>query len=180
MIDPNVWSNLEGASAQGAWSRVKRRVPAQTTLDLFLAVAKPSNERMLLMLVEEASVRGFEELPVSKGVAVRIVRPGEDGREASLEIALRDHRAEDIFTALVGDIVETACGASDERTAVEAVVERLSRWQRFLELTGPDGLSSERQRGLYGELWLTREHLLGVVSPTAAIRSLERPGGSIT
>ena len=166
MSYPEVWAELRNAVAAGAWARVKRRVDKSTPLDLFLAVAKPSNERMLLMAVHEASLDGLDGLPASKGVEARIVRPGEDGADASLEIVLRDDRAEDIFTALAIDIVDAACLAQNERMAVAAVVDRLERWQRFLEVAGPEGLSGERQRGLYGELCFLRNHLLPLIGVT--------------
>ena len=170
----DVWGELEALATPGTTGRFKRRVRPESPLDLFIGVAKPANQRLMMMLASEESVAGIEKLPNSQGVEARLVRPGEDGRDVTLELALTDPRFADIFSVLVLDIVDTSAGISEERAAVSEVVERLRRWQRFLEEGGLQGLSPERQRGLFAELWVLRE-LIGTLDASAVVQAWTGP-----
>jgi hypothetical protein len=170
-----IWEELERVTPPGSSGRVKRRIKPETKCDLFLAIAKPSNHRMVLMPVAAESLVGVEELPTSRGVEARIARPGDDGHEAAVEIVLTDPNFVDVFTALATDIAGSVTIEADEPEAVRALVGRLGRWQRFLEESGPGGLNAERQRGLFGELWLLRQYLLSIISPIQAVRSWTGP-----
>lgn len=169
------WASLERVDGSGREGRFKRRIKPESKLDLFIAVSKPTNQRMLLMLVSEASLDGLGELPPSHGVEARVVRPGEDGRDAAIELVLTDERYEDIFDALVENIASAVVEEEDERDAVSALVTRLRRWQRFLEEAGLRGLSPEQQRGLYAELWVLRTYLIDALGEAAAISGWTGP-----
>lgn len=169
-----VWEELEALAAPGRVGRFKRRVHPESSVDLFVGVAKPANQRLLMMLASEASVTDVENLPSSQGVEARIVRPGEDGRDATLELALTDPRFTDIFSALAADVIDVVASIADERAAISEFVDRLRRWQRFLEETGFQGLSPERQRGLFAELWITR-NLLDHLEPALVIHAWTGP-----
>ncbi len=169
-----LWDELEALTAPGAVGRFKRRVHPESSLDLFVGVAKPANQRMLMMLASEASLADIEKLPCSQGVEARIVRPGEDGRDATLELALTDPRFTDIFSALAADVIDATTSLADEQAAVSEFVNRLRRWQRFLEESGLRGLSPERQRGLFAEMWITRD-LLDHLEPSVVVNAWTGP-----
>lgn len=170
-----VWEELERVTPPGESGRFKRRIRPEANCDLFLALAKPANLRMVVMPVQTSSLEGIDELPTSRGVEARIARPGEDGADASVELVLTDPRSADIFTALATDIAGAVAAESSEPEAVAALVGRLARWQRFLEEAGPEGLTPERQRGLYAELWLLRNYLLDTVGPASAVQAWTGP-----
>lgn len=170
-----IWEELERVTPPSAGGRIKRRIKPEANCNLFIAVAKPSNVRMVLMLVEAGSLRNVQELPAARGVETRIVLPEEDGADAALELLLADARSADIFTALAVDIADAVAAEADERHAVAALVRRLRRWQRFLEETSSEGLDAERQRGLYAELWLLRNHLVDAVGPAVAVHAWVGP-----
>lgn len=165
----DIWTELERVTPPGATGRVKRRIEPEARCDLFVAVMKPSNVRMLLMRVADASLAGLDDLPSGSGVETRLVRPGEGGSDAALELVLTDARFADVFTALATDIAHAVAAAVDETAGVAALVGRLRRWQRFLEESGPSGLEPIAQRGLYAELWLMRNHLVADLGSTATI-----------
>ena len=89
-----IWEELEHVTPPGERGRVKRRIRPEAKCDLFLAIAKPSNHRVVLMLVGEESLSGVDELPTARGVEARIDRPGEDGADAALELVLTDPELE--------------------------------------------------------------------------------------
>jgi hypothetical protein len=168
------WLELETLAPTGSAGRFKRRIHPDSTLDIFVGVAKPSNQRLLMLLVSDQSLMGVEALLSAEGLESRIVRPGEDGRDATLELALVDPRYTDIFAALAEDIVRAIVRSADEVVAVREFVTRLQRWQRFLEEAGLRGLSEERQRGLYAELWVMRD-IMADIAPSLVLSSWTGP-----
>jgi hypothetical protein len=169
-----IWEELEILMPPPSVGRFKRRVRPESALDLFAGVAKPANQRLLMMLASEPSLADVEGLPSSLGVEARIIRPGEDGRDATIELVLTDPRFADIFGVLAADIIDSIAPINEERRAVGEFVDRLRRWQRFLEESGLQGLSPERQRGLFAELWLAR-NLLDHLEPLAVVQAWTGP-----
>lgn len=171
-----VWSELEGGGAPNSFGYVQRRLFPESGIDLFLAVKKPANTRMLVLFVDRSAIRDIPELPAGRGVATRIQRSSSEGREVAVEIALTDPRYSDVFDALVIDV---ASAAADDLAvpAVEKVLGRLRRWQRFLE-AHLEGLGPEGQRGLFAELWFLRNLLLDVVGENVAVGSWTGPAAA--
>lgn len=162
-----IWRELEAERAQGA-GRLVRRIHPESAVDLFLAVTKPSNRRMMALAVAASAVEELDDLPGGQGIQTRIEHPAGDPR-AQLQLVLMDPMSEDIFGALASDMAGAVAPVMADEEAVAAWVARLRRWQRMLAALSPDGLSGERQRGLYAELWMLRSHLLPAMDPEVAI-----------
>jgi hypothetical protein len=168
-----IWTELEDVAGAGE-GEVIRRIHPEAAIDLFLAVAKPLNQRMIMLAVESAAIEDVPELPSGKGITSQ-VRPLPEGSRAAVELLLVDRSSRDIFTVLAADMARAVIGAKDSREAVGAWVARLRRWQRLLAHLSPTGLSPERQRALYAELWLLREHLVDALGPEAAVHAWTGP-----
>ena len=159
----DIWADLE---AEGAMEgRFRRRIHEESVADLYLAVDKPSNTRALLIDVDLTGVE-LGELPSGRGIDLRRV-PTASGGEA-LELILSQPSFADLFDALVIDVARVAAGGVDKADVAARVAARVRRWQIFLRETR-DGLSPERQRGLFGELFFLRRVLLGQVPAVAAV-----------
>lgn len=158
----DIWADLE---AEGATvGRFRRRIHEESVADLYLAVDKPSNTRALLIDVDLTGVE-LGELPSGRGIDLRRV-PTASGGEA-LELVLSQPSFADLFNALVIDVAGAAAGGVDRADVAARVAARVRRWQTFLRETR-DGLSPERQRGLFGELFFLRRVLMGQVPAAAA------------
>jgi len=169
----SLWNDLEADGESGA-GHVVRRIHPESKVDLFLAVAKPSNRRMLTLSVDADIADALDELPAGHGIATRAHQVG-DLQRAQLELVLMDPSCGDIFSALVEDVAGAVAPAADDRAAVSMWIARLRRWQRLLASLSPEGLSGERQRGLYAELWVLRHHLIEAVGPEASVRAWTGP-----
>lgn len=58
------------------------------------------------------------------------------------------------------NLCQLLTGCEDEKLIAQQFLVRLMEWQQFFENNGPEGLSEEGQRGLYGELYFLQKHLL--------------------
>lgn len=170
------WSELEQRLPSGAHGRQQQRIYPDSSIDMFLAALAPGPRRSLLLEVDSAVVDEIDELPAARGVSVVLLRGEPDGR-STLELQLDEPGADDVFAALVTDVARSTAPAASDREAVRLFLGRFGRWMRLLQRE-PQGLSAERQRGLYAELWFIRERLGGAVGLAEAIQAWQGPSGA--
>lgn len=162
-----VWHELEQEPASRTDGWVQRRVLPRSSLDVFLALDRPENRRMLRIRVAEASVPADAVVPSSKGVEAIVLNDAEDGGRRSIVLSALDVKYHEVFTSLCADLIGVLEEhAWNEPAAVRAFLGRLVRWQQFLERVGASALSADGQLGLYAELWLLyQDFLAGPVGP---------------
>lgn len=168
-----IWKHLEAdVGHKGASGILKRRVMSESPCDIFLAVEKPQNTRLMLVRVSAVALTDAGTFPRSKGCDVRAVRlPDDEPDKATVQLILTGHQFREIFTVLVEDIASSIAECSSAERCTGALIERLQSWQHFLDEYGPEGLEEESQRGLYGELWFLRRYVLPALNPAAAVNS---------
>jgi hypothetical protein len=181
------WEELEGEARPGAKGRLRRRVHAASGLDLYVELTLPDRLRAVSLEVDADVLSEVGELTQGRGVQHRLsALEGEE--RGSLQIVLADPAAAEIFAALAEDVLRATSHAEGEAQAVAIWASRVSRWRRLLR-TARLGLSPEKQRGLYAELWSLRELLapeIGIDEATVAWQGApggrhdyELPGGSL-
>ncbi|CAG0967593.1 hypothetical protein METP3_01239 [Methanosarcinales archaeon] len=176
-IIEDVWKSLEDDSKYETGTCIlKRRLEPLSSCDVFLGYEKPVNRRMLLLRISFSNTPEIESLPRSKGFEVMAVSfPEDDEDHATLELILTDSRFNDIFTNLVQDVVDNITAQKNEKSMIKAFIERLVKWQQFLDRYGQEGLGDEAQRGLYGELWFMRKYLIPILGINKAIDAWKGP-----
>ena len=131
-----------------------------------------TNARMLLVRIAAPALDSSVEFPAASGFELRHVPLPDDGsRMITLGVILTRPDHADVFTSLVDDVSRRVAAAASDKMAVMELIARLRRWQGFLQRHEPEGLGPEERRGLYGELWFMREHLLSLLPPGIAVGS---------
>lgn len=171
-LDPAaLWAALRTAAAKGnvGWRLVRcRATPGRS---LFAALEPGANRRVLLLPLAGARAPGRRRWPRIAGLEpVSIAVSGEP----HVGVALKDARFADVFDALTVDLSRRVEAARTPDEALAALLGQLARWQKFLAAAA-DGLSPERQRGLWGELHCLLERLLPRLGPTAAVAGWKGP-----
>jgi hypothetical protein len=173
------WLQLEASPPPGGGGIMARRIHPEAAVDLFLAVEKPTNARVLILRVKGATVAGKVDLPKAEGFEVCRGFVSLDGKKyCHLSVRLTHPRYGDVFTTLVEDVVKHVLPAPGDPAAVRFLLERLGRWQAFLKRHAPDGLGEESQQGLYGELWFLSHHVIPRLGPRAAVCCWKGPTGA--
>lgn len=167
-----IWCELEAEAQAGsasAWlTRFALPKPSQP---LLVALEPSTNRRALLLPLPKSAIPVKREWPVCRGAEVfSIAFSGE----AYLGVRLLDQACVDVFAVLAEDLAPRVAATSDAFTAAKVMLARLRRWQKFLA-AGTTGLPLERQRGLYGELYTLRTHLLPAISASIAITNWRAP-----
>ncbi|WP_395855136.1 PD-(D/E)XK motif protein [Cystobacter fuscus] len=174
----SAWALIAG-EPKTAPGLVARRVHPEACVELHAGLDRPSDMPMVCMHVTAGAARQAEVLPTSAGFMLHQesnVRPGPNGVRLSLHLTTSRYR--DVFGVLAQDVVDSVARAPNQRTAVSTFIERLRRWQGFLEQHGPAGLDEFAQRGLYGELWFLRHHAIPLVGSGPAVSSWTGPDRS--
>ena len=157
----DVWNLLEQDGSDVSSGYLTRRILPNVNYDIYLAIEKPSNTRLLMLRVDSALLDRKAVYLASSSFAVnRITLPQDREEYGTLQLVLTNIRYKDIFTILVQDIVDNLASATDGRSAISAFITRLKRWQTFLANHSLEGLSEIAQQGLYGELWFLRQVVL--------------------
>ncbi len=129
---------------------IKSIIDEISCVDCFLATNCITNTRNFL--IDFDSDVDFANVSISrfKGVEIQVIQI-DDKKE--LVIALLENSLRNIFTLLIEDILKELSICKDQKSALKAVFTVISLWKRLFENTQPDGLTIEKQIGLYGELY---------------------------
>lgn len=145
----SAWSVLDGES----WVNpgvYERRLPGTGVHSIYALLLRPEGQVGLALdvppeagtTIADDSARGF----------VLEKKWNADAGRTRISLTLTDRKYRELFAALACDVAEKVARASTVEKGCIALVNRLAHWKRFLKATGDDGLSVERQTGLYGEL----------------------------
>jgi len=174
----DIWHELNSEDSTAGYA--VRRIAEASPRDIFLAIRNPGQERRLLLCFGAVDAPDGLSAVDLRGVILRVgtspYRP--DMYRTAVELTLSQRTYESIFDALVADLVAMANSVDGEADAIRVVFGRLRAWQRLLERTPVEGLGPERQRGLYGELWVLKNLIAPTVGFSAAIESWSGPMGT--
>jgi hypothetical protein len=175
----DVWNLLEQDGKDIVSGYLTRRILPDVNYDVYIAIEKPSNTRILMLRFSSTFIDRKTAYPTSSSFTVNRVALPQDGEEyETLQLVLTNARYKDIFTTLVQDIVDYLAFIADGQAAISAFINRLKRWQTFLEKHNPEGLSETAQQGLYGELWFLRQLVIPHLELLKRIRCWTGPKGT--
>jgi hypothetical protein len=170
------WTLLEAEHSRGV-GLVTRRLDSAAPYGILAGVEHPANVRALVLEVPADAIgpapwpraRGFEVLPVA-------VSPGPKGT-VQLQLRCVDRAWSDVFSALSSDLVNRLEKEPSAAAAVVSLRKRLSVWHAFFQ-RGVNGLSSEQQKGLFGEVWCLQTLLINAWGAGRAVDSWQGPYGA--
>lgn len=162
----NPWTGLPPGTP-GTLSAL--RVPGLARIEAFWG-RKPDGRLALLVALQRIEDVPLD-LPTVRGVELLVV-----AADRRLQLVLEPAGDWEMFHALCLDLLSAADEGADEATALQLLVARLLRWQKFLS-KGTRKLLDEREvRGLIGELLFLRDYLVSMVG-TAAVECWQGPLG---
>ncbi|VVB63956.1 Uncharacterised protein [uncultured archaeon] len=169
------WHELEECYTGG--ELVYRRLDLEHETGIRMAVLRPGKTWAILIeiLPEDASAL---MPPRWRGMGFKIISligPDLSAKHICLYIENSAHRS--VFRALVSDIIRTL-ESRDLTLRIKNLQNCFNRWSRFFERWGPEGVSAERQRGLFGELMVLETLLRTGLSPLDGVSSWKGSSGA--
>lgn len=153
-----LWKNLEAQSSDHV-GFFKTRYSETSLAEVYLGIKVPEMYRLLILCVPGSEGRKFDFKYEFKGVKFEKLIDPQDSENILLCLKLVDFHLKDIFNTLCLDVIGSIIEEGDLVFIQQKFKSRLLKWQNLFDRYNSDGLTSEEQRGLYGELYFLREWL---------------------
>lgn len=154
-----IWDRLVDETGNGGFvpERVYRRLEGGREAGIRLSCYLP--DRSWELLIEVGSEREASDFsfPDWRGMAFDVLQldlPVPGTHHICLRMQHPEHK--DIFLSVCSDLARELQTAESLSMRKQVLVSFLDRWSKFFDRHGMQGLSPERQRGLFGELWWFR------------------------
>lgn len=125
--------------------------------------AKDVQGDFLFLLHSTENILVPSKIPKPNGIDIGVGHLGGTGQD-QLVLTLHDKEDTDIFYSLCNDLMNATMKAADETSAIGIIIKRLERWQQFLK-SNRSKIDEKALRGLLGELYFIKNHLLPVFTP---------------
>lgn len=167
-----VWTDLEQRLTPDA-ARLQRRIYPQAPARILAWASNPGPRRSLVIEVARENLSQIESPPEARGLLC-VLHSTRDADVGALELQLSDSNVSEVFSALAADVAGHVARAETQAGAVQAWLARLAMWQKLLARAS-QGLSPDRQRGLFAELWFLREKLASAAGLDDAVAAWQSP-----
>ena len=167
-IITDLWTNIiDDVEATERRGLVKRSLLDK--VGLYLGMDTLDSNKILIQIIEDSDSIHIEDLPKWEGAEFQIRKVSQN--DLAITLKLLDPEFEDIFNSLLNDLYEQLSKAEDNLDAVKFFVSTIDKWNTFFKKFGTKILSEERQRGIYGELYFLKNHVLKYCSGRDALSS---------
>jgi hypothetical protein len=172
------WTAIEAETSPAGV--IRRRIEPQLRHDLFLEQARPSRDRSFVAVLKGNPGHVWRGLSSSRGMGVEV---SAGVAQSSIRLVEKDERFASIFDALVADVVSGLVSLEEVAQEVrplplDFVAGRIMKWQACLKSL-PEGMSPERQAGLFGELSALEQIMATGLSLSEAVASWTGPDRAI-
>lgn len=150
-----IWTQLEGndTAVPGLF---KLRYSDTSKCDVYLGVKFPETYRMLIVKAPLLTGKEFNFRYEFRGLKFHKIYDPDDSNFVLLNLVLVDKQFKDVFDTLIADILSAVVNESNINIILRIYSNRLIKWQSLFERFKQQGLTSEEQRGLFGELFFLR------------------------
>lgn len=134
----------------------ERRIYARSKYSLFAGVYKPSNlvnfslicSTKQALKIQDQALKGF-----------KLIKESLADDQTRIRVELTQAAYQDIFQWVASDIIDKLIEYNNENEAAAILEKRVEHWKKFIQASGPDGLSKNQQIGLFGELLILNSQL---------------------
>lgn len=153
-----IWDELENDNSIVNGLLV-RRFSGTVLPDVFVALQQPEKMYCIAVSISQnididiSAFLNLQEINVSN--LSGSLHPNKN----TLVFKLVNVLHKDIFAVLCEDLVTSISLEQNEKKVVQTLLNRFEKWKSLFTKFALQGLSSEEQRGLYGELYFLRKYL---------------------
>ncbi len=169
-----IWDNLSSDKN----SIVERKtIITDHGLNIHLGSIGPTNSLMFQLELDKTIDIEKSYLKRFHGVEIRVIESSNIGKK-DLTVILSDYDLIDVFVMFLEDLIQDIECLEEERNIPFVLNTKVNYWCRLFARISGEYLSKERQRGLYGELFILNDLLKLTSDHLNCISSWTGPEGS--
>jgi len=173
-----IWTELENDDSFRSGILFKRYA-ASVLPDVYVALRAPEKIRCLAAHIVRENAPDVQNWNKLKDIKVEILNDDRNPAKSYLLILILNQQHKDIFSVLCEDLINQVTSILDEKVLIKELLNRLAKWQTLFERLGQQGLTSEVQRGLFGELYFLRLFLNNSTDKNYCINSWQVPSNTV-
>ena len=151
-----IWNELE-QDASLTSGVLLRRYSSSVLPDIYVALQQPEHLRGVALRIRSDNQINVSRYSTLQDVSLSIVPEKNDTVKCFLLIRLLNSNHKDVFATLCEDLIWEIAQVNDEEIFLKVLLDRFEKWKSLFDRATQGGLSSEEQRGLYGELYFLRK-----------------------
>lgn len=173
----DIWTDLLTDAEKKPTGRIVRAVGKIKGNRVFLGIDCESKKRLFLAEMDISSpyLKGF---PNWREIKYAIAEPSPF-HDKCFAMRLESADYTDVFSAMVRDLILSLDETTDMENRRNVLRGRLQKWNHFLKEYGFKGLPEEKIRGIFGELWVLREHMFPHFDNPNVVRFWKGPESGI-
>ncbi|WP_017572409.1 PD-(D/E)XK motif protein [Nocardiopsis halotolerans] len=175
-ITEALWRELDqegGTGDTGGW--LVRRLYPDSEQNIWIGVSRLDGRRRLTIRAPRPAflkvAKRLRTLDDVVGIELDVISA------STLHVVLNSLDLSEPFTALASDLAQRASRSTTAKV-VDDVLDQYALWRRMLKEVGRSGLGREARRGLFGELYTLRHHLIPAVGAADAVEAWTGPDGT--
>ena len=147
-----IWEELEKRGLnKSIESFIRKGIPGIENNRCFIGIQIKTNKRALIFNIKDFS-KEYKNILI-KNDFLNIILSKTKYNEKNLIILLEDLFYQDIFDIFIEDILECIFENEKNENFFNILINRINKWINFFSNTKKEGLSLQKQIGLYGELY---------------------------
>ena len=158
----NKWNKLKNDEIKLKSNLPERRGVLKISISkkhgLSIGLDLQDSKKLLLLDIDNYKIVEDAHFPDWEGTLIQ-KKETEPGK-FSVMLKLLDNESSSIFNSLINDLITEIKNTKNNLEALTCFTDLLFRWYEFFKKFGNKVLSEQRQRGLYGELYLIKNHLI--------------------
>ncbi|MDF1878856.1 PD-(D/E)XK motif protein [Sulfurimonas sp. SAG-AH-194-C20] len=170
-MNNNPWLNIEEPQANINFNAVL--ADKDNLLEFYWA--KDSFGNLLFILHTQSKVIINQKIPALNGISISV---GSIDFTNQLLLTLSSIADKDIFYTLCKDLLKSTHNLDNETLAIRSILKRLEKWQYFLK-SSRKIIDKKHLKGLIGELYLIKKHLLKKYSSNEVLEFWKAPLQSV-
>ncbi len=154
-----IWNDLEN-DRSFSHGLLIRRYSGNVLPDVFVALKTPENFRCIAASIKNPVQINLSSFSNLRDIQVEIIPDETNISKNYLIFKLVNSGHKDIFSILCEDLILSISGVTNQVQLVKTLLNRFEKWKSLFDKLNSEGLTSQEQRGLFGELYFLRNFLI--------------------
>ena len=153
-----IWEQLENDDSF-SHGLLLRRYSGAVLPDVFIALKTPEKFRCIAASISNSISVNLVSFSNLRDINIELIPDEKKPEKIILLFKLLNSQYRDIFSLLCEDLIASISSVTNEAQLVRELLNRFEKWKSLFDRAASQGLTSEEQRGLFGELFFIRKFL---------------------